>query len=341
MKKKISIFIVSIMLIVSCLVGLTACGNTNTKTTIKIAVPDGAPAIAITNIVKDGLTLSSNQKLSLDITEPSNVKNSVQAKNIDMAILPTNIATALYSASLAKKDNNPYVMVATATYGNLYIISKNSTATYEQMKGNVLYAIGKNAIPGKVLEKVLSFNNIKYKEITKIEEKEDNKINIMYVKDGPAVIQAINSSTSEVFGMLADPAVTLQKIQGKKVCYDLQKEYQLSTNSDVLGYPQAVLIAKKSFIESNKDIVIKFIDKMEENINFINNDENQSAGLENILKNNKFGTPSAIKKIPAPSIKGCNIVVKSSIDAKKDVVNLLNNLSLNAVSDDFFYDLNK
>lgn len=340
MKKKLSIILVSIMLIITCVFGLVGCSDA-TQTTIKIAVPDGAPAIAVTNIVKNGLTLEKNQKLSLNITEPNNVKNDVQAKNLDMAILPTNIATMLYSASVAKNDNDPYVMLATATYGNLYIIGKSTVATFDQMVGNIIYAIGKGAIPGKVLEKVLTANNIPYKEITKVEEKTDNVLNIMYVQNGPAVIQAINGSTTEVFGMLADPAVTLQKKQGKKICYDLQKEYQISTGSTVLGYPQAVLIAKKSFINSNKALVKQFVSKMQENIEFINNTENQTAGLENILQNNKYGSPSAVKKIPGPSIKGCNIVVKSAMEAKNDVIVLLSNLSLNTVADDFFYDLSK
>lgn len=340
MKKKLSIIFASIILILTCCFGLVACNNTN-QTTIKFAVPDGAPAIAVTNIVKDGLTLDKNQKLQLDITNPKNVIDSIKAKKLDMAILPTNVATMLYTASVTKNDNDPYVMLATATYGNLYILGNSTSATFEQMIGKIMYAIGKGAIPGKVLEKVLTYNNIPFVEITKEEEKDSTKLNIMYVNDGPAVIQKMNSSKDEVFGMLADPAVTLQKKQGKKLCYDMQKEYQIATKSEVLGYPQAVLIARKSFIASNKTLVEQVVTKMQENVAFINNPENQTAGLETILQNNTFGTSSALKKIPAPSVKGCNIVVKNSNDAKNDIIALLANLSLKPVADDFFYDLAK
>ena len=347
--KKFTKIIVTIMVIVLSCFALTACDNendtttnndssqetTNEKITYKIAVPDGAPALSVANIVNGSLKseLRENQNISLDIQKPNLIKTSVQGKKVDIAILPTNLAYNLYKASIKNNDSDPYIMIGTATYGNLYIVGKNAHANFQDLKGKTLYSIGRDMIPHKILEKVATANSLELNILNDNQTIASNKINVKFVADVFSAIEA--DKNAEVFGLLGEPAVTVAKAKkGLKPCFDMQALYKDATNSTATDYPQAIVIARKSFITKNNAFVTTFMKNMVANQTFI---VENKADLTNILQNNTYGTKST-SGFPAPSIEKCAIKVKTASSAKEEVKTLLNNFDL-TVEDGFFSDL--
>lgn len=334
MKKKLLIFLVAIAAIVTG-VSLTACNRQTT--TFRIVAPDGAPALALTNLVKFGVAVPENEDLKIDIINASQISNQLLGKKCDIAIAPTNVAYKLYKASLDNNDTDPYKMIATATYGNLYIIGKNEPKSLSELEGKIVYSIGFNAIPHKVFEKIIDSNGLQMNIITKENKAISNKINVMFVADGSMVMGKLNLDNS-AYGLLGEPAATIAETQkGYNNCFDVQQLFKEATGSDTYGYPQAIAVARESFIKANPDFVKRVYQALLDNVEFINNTQNQ-ASITDILQNNAFGTPSATKFLPS-SIARCNIKVLDSKAAKADTITLLNNIFGNNIDENFFYDL--
>ena len=83
MKKKILSIILAIVSVVSCF-ALTACSN-NTNT-VRIVVPDGAPALSVTTVIKDGIKMPQDTKLQIDIVKADTITSEVTGKKCDIAI---------------------------------------------------------------------------------------------------------------------------------------------------------------------------------------------------------------------------------------------------------------
>lgn len=338
MKKKLLIILTAIFVVVLSF-GLTAC---NPTPKITIVAPDGAPALSITNIVKDGLSsVTKGEELAINIQSPAQVKADIEGKKCDIAIVPTNIAYAIYKNSLEKGDKDPYIMLATSTYGNLFIVGKNVTNNINDLVGKVVYSIGENAVPHKVFEKIAKSNGLELNKIENIVNAQPDKINVIFKADGPAILGALdkaNAEGKEAYGLLGEPAVsTGAKAKGYKVCFDIQQLYKDATNSENLGYPQAIVVARQSFINSHNALVKEFLNKMVQNIEFINNTTEPNT-ITDILQKNCFGTKSA-SNFPPATVKGCNIKVLSAQNAKNDVKMLLNNIFPFDIDDAFFSDI--
>ncbi len=325
MKKK---FVLSLFIIALCIVSLfafVACNN-NKVTTYKIAVPDGAPALAVTSLVKNGLSLGENEAMQLDIVNASTIANEVQGKKCDVAIMPTNAAYGLYVKSTQAGDTNPYIMVGTATYGNLFIVGKTDVSDFSNLKGKIIYSIGQNAVPHFVLKTIAESKGIVFNVITDTAQKDAEKLNVMFVGDGTAVIGALQSA-ADAYGVLGEPAVTIgtTKIgttkKGLKNYFDMQELYQAATSSTTYGYPQAVVIAKKSFVQNNEQIVKAILKTIKEGETWLAKAENQQQ-VTSILTSNSFGTKSATT-FPASSIAKCNVKILAVANAKTDCETLL------------------
>ena len=105
--------------------------------TFNVGVVDGAPALAVANIingydfdgkgydVKTGVELSANAQT---------ITASLINGELDMAIIPLNLASKLYNES-----KNLNLKLATVNiFGCLYMIGKNDLASVEDLKGKIV-----------------------------------------------------------------------------------------------------------------------------------------------------------------------------------------------------------
>ena len=143
---------------------------------INIYAPDGAPALALSLVIKSNL-----DNTNVNIVSSDKIASFVtgKEKKADICILPINMASKLIGSG----DN--YKMIATITHGNFYFLSMSEMQIDSE---NVNCLIGKTIgvmqlqnVPGLTLKSVLKDNNLEYATIQDISEKNQNKVNLMAI----------------------------------------------------------------------------------------------------------------------------------------------------------------
>ncbi len=114
------------------------------KTTLKVAAPDGAPALAIAKFIKDrenfGTELSFEYSVVKANVLPANYRNG----DYDIVILPVNVASKFYNTDANAQD--PYKIVSVVTHGNFYIIGTEEISVTD-LKGKRIAVPNKGAVP--------------------------------------------------------------------------------------------------------------------------------------------------------------------------------------------------
>ena len=158
MKRKISLVLAGLTLVAGLAVG---CKENQDE--ITIYMPDGAPALALAQLMAedkedDGVTY--NVVSATMIT--SKVTNEDNAKNADLCVMPVTAASKLLG------NGERYKMLGVVTHGNLYLVAKNGTPlTAENMsalQGKTVGVLQINEVPGLTLKTVLNKYGLTYKE---------------------------------------------------------------------------------------------------------------------------------------------------------------------------------
>jgi NitT/TauT family transport system substrate-binding protein len=282
--------IAKIMALVLCLVSATLlfAGCKSDKTTVNVLVPYQIPELSILKLLGDNEQIDSNKyDVKYKIANGSDaIKNAMAGLNSpDIVIAPTNIIANIYNQNIA--DGLKYKIAGSTTQGIFYIASTDASLnTFEKMKGKTIYvqgaSIGANAI---MLRYLLQKNNIAFSETT---SPSGDSIGIQYSVTVPAQIK----QGVATIGMLPEPALTAAKTanadKGFVEVIDIQKEWSKAFNTEwteadaTLGYPQASLAIKTSFLNAHKDFADKFITKVKDSINWIN-DANNLAAVKDML----------------------------------------------------------
>ncbi len=228
----------------------TACNQTQAEVTVYM--PDGAPAMAFAAMMKDD---KADDGVTYKVVEPKLIKNAVTYKqesdNADLCVLPVTAAAKLLGSG------EKYQMLGAVTHGNLYLIAKGDTVyTSENINGLIGKTVGVLQIaevPGLTLKSVLSKLELPYQEVTSVENAAADKINLLPLS-GAGDVGALQGVETYLLG---EPAVSakVKTLQGYTIAGDLQALYGGEN-----GYPQAVLVAKKSLLANRKAWVEDFVD---------------------------------------------------------------------------------
>ena len=115
MKKILSTLLSAVIVGVSAL-GFAACNNQSKG--IEVYVPDGAPALAIAQLVAEDMQFG--KEVNYHVVDADSISSNVtygdMNKNADLCILPVNAASKLLG------DGANYKMLGTVTHGNLYLV---------------------------------------------------------------------------------------------------------------------------------------------------------------------------------------------------------------------------
>lgn len=262
-----------------------------------LVAPDGAPALAIANL-SDKIDTDA-KSYSIDKSIVASTQIGTEALKNDLAIVPANLAAKLYNGG------NDIRLLAVVTNGNLFLMSsiESSIESLEDIKGKMVYSIGQGSVPDMIFQSLLKQNNIEYSQG---ENAVENKVTIKYCADGSEVISQMalaKKSGNLVYGMLAEPAVTMAKGKGFYEVFDMQTMWGENTqNSTYSGYAQAVLIAKSS-VCNDKEFINKLIDAIDNNAKSV--EENPQKAVENIKA--IYPQTSLQSTISQDVIKRCNI----------------------------------
>lgn len=265
---KVAKKVASLLLAAAFSVCAFGCGDKTLKDEITVCMPDGAPAMAFAEMMlndteKDGITYR--------VVNPSviatKVNNADMSKNADICALPVIAASKLLGTG------EKYQMLGTLTSGNLYVLTnKEEVITDFQTFGldNLGHLIGKtvgvmkiNEVPGMTFKSILNEYGVSWQELTNDGEAAADKINLKAITDATA-IDPLNLAVDCY--VVAEPAASVQiKKNGfVSVCSLTQLYYggeapEYGSGEAYIGYPQAVLVAKKSLIQENKEWLENFL----------------------------------------------------------------------------------
>ena len=248
--KKILIKLLLFIITATMVFSFAACSDKTPTDEIIIAVPDGGPALGMSYLMKNYPKIGDT-RITYQIVDGANgIRSMVMSGEADVAIMPTNMAAILYNNKIDIQ------IVGTNSYGLLYILSDTispSAFTLDSLKGQVLHTVGQGGTPEIVLKKVLEGAGIEYVES---DVSVTGKVAIKYHEEGTTIIGGLTKDTIH-FAVLGEPAVStaLQKVGGDlAIVCNLQEEWKSVANTDA-SYPQTSLVAKKSLIKSNPELI--------------------------------------------------------------------------------------
>lgn len=227
--------------------------NNATPVSIKVVMPDGAPALSMAQLMKEDMQFGHD--VNYQVVAAANIKNFVtgSGEKADVALLPVNLASLLLG------QGNEYKMVAAVTHGNLYVLSKNHTdAITEENAGALL--LGKTvavvniaAVPGLTAKATLNKLDIPY--VTDEAEKSESNVYLRAVATGEQPAALLMQGKAD-YVIAPEPAVS-------KITTAQPAVVKVGALHDLYGrYPQAVMVAKSSLLESNKQLVVDIFNAM-------------------------------------------------------------------------------
>lgn len=299
-------FLAILISLVSCfsLSFLTACSGSDD--TLVIAVPDGAPTLALYSMMDTCNTLEGYSIEYKILTGAANIGTTVASGEADCAIMPINVAAKLYNQGIDIK------LMSVNTFGNLYMVGQTELGSMEDLKGKVVLNIGQGSVPDISLKAVLDGNNIPY-EIS--ETAIEDKIALRYVGDGSEVIALLKAGKGD-YGVMGEPAVTsaVKAINGA-IVMDIQKEWAKVVGNN--SFMQAGFVVSKSVYE-NKALCTAIFDKLSENNEYIMNSPEK---VKTVI--GRFGSNTQ-NDFTVEILQRCNLGNKKAVAIKSQLLAYFN-----------------
>lgn len=321
--KKLTCLILTIFLCFSAL--FIGCGS---PSTISIYTPDGAPALALSSVIKKNFENTEIQIVSSDKIASFVSGNEKQA---DLCILPINMASKLIG------NGNDYKMLGTITHGNFYFLSKTQMTidreSLQNLIGKTIGVMQLPNVPGLTLRSVFAEKEIPYTIIQDSGEKSQDKVNLM-------AINKIETARTDIdVFLIPSPAA-----DAKAQTTDLRFVGSLGELYSDNGFPQAIIVAKNKILEENLPFVKTFIQEVENVENFLK--EENKAEICTLLRSKMESGLTPVfneNNLTSDSIERSKIKFISCKNSKESVQTFLAKLkalapdSVQALSDDFFY----
>ena len=278
--KKISTLILTIILVVN----LTGCSLSKD---VRVKTYNGLPAISICKLIKEEENIKSSYKTSYTIeSNDKKLVESLNKKEVDIALIPTDMAAKVYN------KNSSYQICASIGQGSYYLVTSDPEVTgFNSTLINKEIAIaGESSMTDNIVKAILKKNNI-----------DETLVKFKYTNTVPELVKTL--TLGEIYtGIVPETSLTslLYKHSGLKILASTNDAYE-NTFDISEGYPQFSVIVRKDFAKNNKEYVNKFLSKLKESIEFVNNNPLQAGAYGEELK-------IPIKpQILSKAIKRCNL----------------------------------
>lgn len=311
--KKLSM-ILSALLCGTCLFGAAACGGEEKAYTVY--APDGAPALSLVSTIAE----ADGDPFEYHVVSAGTITAQVTGDNpaADFCVLPVNAAGKLLGTG------ETYRMLGTVTNGNMYFLTvgENPELTAENLSsallGKTVGVVQLANVPGLTLQSVLKANNIAYTLLGNDTQAAADKVNLKAIQDAATEVTPAGGCD---YYLCPEPAAstkiakTAQTPKPFRLAGDLQRLYGGEN-----GYPQAVLVVKKSILEEDSRAVKKLVSYFEKSAEFL-----QTASPETVLslladKRTEGLTPSFTADNLTPTvIANCSVRFTKSETCKERV----------------------
>ena len=293
MKKLLAVVLI-IALVAVLAISLVACNNKKDgeEVTIKVAAPEGTPALAICHMVTENKKLDG-LNIEYSVVAPANIATEMAAEKSDIVIMPINAG-----ANLIANKGAQYKLVSIAVDGSLYLIGNkegSNTITLDDIKGKTVACIGQGAVPGLTFSYILSANNI---EVVTEGTPSTSQVKIVWAADGPAANAAVQGGSAD-YAVVGEPAATaLSSKAGYNARMDIQALYNTAVGNNN-SYPQAGLFVKAS-LANNGTFMAALFNALSESKNWVLNNK---AAVTEYAKANLYESAA----FPAGAIERCAI----------------------------------
>ncbi len=253
---------ISLTLALFLALALVACNKAPADdTAIRVAVLNGTTGFGIAPLYNDIQNGNSSINAEIDFySDASLVAPLVIGGSVDVAAVPTNLASVLYN-----KTQGAVEVLAVNTLGVLYLIENGDAVnSLSDLEGKTVYLPGSGSNPEYVLKALLKLTGL------------EDKVTLDYTYATPDELTAALTSGKAALGVIPEPKVTaaMTKNPELRVSLDLSSEWKNLTGSDLV---QGCIIARKEFLEAHPVAVENFLKAYENSVNSLNSDTDAGA----------------------------------------------------------------
>ncbi|MGL5066332.1 MAG: ABC transporter substrate-binding protein [Sarcina sp.] len=335
--KKLTILLLSTMLSVGALVGCSGETDINNEVndiklvhSIEFTLPRGTISLAMSDLISDDtetdIAINDAHKiynLEYQIANSTEVlMTSVMKGEPDIAIVPSNIALKAYNKDL------PYKLLGTVGFGSLYLISTNGDESFENIKGQEVFGVGKGLTPDIVFRALLDKKGIK-----------ENEIKFSYVGGATELAPAILSGKAK-YAVVPEPVLSVIMAKNKdiKIIASLNDIWKEEFKSEK-GFPQSSIIVRNE-LAKNDELMNKLIEKIDLSVDEVNKNPKLAAKKE-VESGSTFEEAILESSITRAEIDF--VKASESIEDYKAYYKILNDLSPESIggklpNDEFFYE---
>lgn len=256
---------------------------------VNVTVLSGTTGMGMAKLIADTNNNQSALKYNFTvISDPTQIVSGIVGGSIDVAAVPTNLASTLY-----KKTNGNVQVLALNTLGVLYVLENGTNInSISDLRGKTVYVPGQGTNPEYILKYVIEKNGMKV----------GTDVIFDYSYNSPDTLATAVVSGLAGIALLPEPKVTAVKSQNKevRVAIDLTKEWDKVAPAGSLV--QGCVIVRKDFIDANKAEINAFLDEYKASVEFVNNNIDEASEL--------IAAAGIIPKagLAKQAIPNCNIV---------------------------------
>ncbi len=293
---------------------------------VNIAVLAGPTGMGAAQLMeRNEQNASSNRYHFTVATAPDQITASLINGELDIAAVPTNLASVLYN-----KTKGGVQVIACNTLGVLYMLENgDSVHAISDLRGKTVYATGQGSTPEYILNYLLEKNGLD----------PQTDLTIEYLAEH-AELAAKMKAGDVVLGMLPEPQVSAAMAGNAdlRVALNLTEEWNAVSGDSALI--QGCLVVRTDFAQSNANVLKLFLSEYATSVEYVTGEPEAAAALmvkHGIVANEAI----ALRAIPQANI--CCMTgeeMKTKLSAFLTVLFEANPASVGgALPDDAFYRL--
>lgn len=284
--------VIAAALIAALAVGFAACDpKDETPGALRVAAPEGTPALAIARLKTDNATLAGHA-MTYEVVSPSLIAAEMSGGKADVVIMPVNAGANLI------RQGADYRLISVAVNGSLFMVGSTEDGGAigkADIAGSKVACIGQGATPGLVFEYVM--RSMELETVAADKTPGENQVAVQYVADGPAAKTLLENDTVD-FAVVGEPAATTFKNALKlNAELDMQAAWMDATGEET--YPQAGLFVRTS-LAADAEFISALFDALAASKEWVNSNPSEVGAF---MKANLYESAA----FPAPSISRCAI----------------------------------
>lgn len=314
---------------------------------VTVYMPDGAPAMGFASLMKSDVDTDG---VTYKVVSPALIATKVSAKeekeNADICALPITAASKLLG------NGEKYRMLGVLTSGNLFVLSKDEqTLAAFETQTDLSHLVGKkvgvmkmNEVPGLTFKCILEAQGLAWQEYKNGDTLALDKVNLKAISDATE-IDVLDTSVGCY--VVAEPAASVQiKRNGFEIAASVNDLYNRVQSAEGLdGYPQAVLMAKTSLIETRKAWLDGFLEQVADSaVDLANmNGEEIVETVVAHLEDSSYKTTLKGEVLSQETVERCGVgfvvsgVCKQSVVGYLEKVTAVDSAAAKIVQEKFFY----